>query len=399
METKEGMEPPRMCKRLATLFALLAVAGVSIAQGPDLRKLTLAQRQFYLSGQRGAEWLQRANRPDGRFVFGHVPALRTSLEGNDYLAQAGAALALARASHTFADERSAAIARQALLTLLLDTINDPQDASLRYTRLPSELLDRVAAAGMLVSAIHELPDPGKDLLEQSNGLCLYLRSQQKSDGSLSSPASRSGEAYSGVALYGLLRSQQHLPASWKMDSVHKARQYYMAGWHKQKSLDFITWHSAAYTEAYLQTKERAFADSVFEMNDWLCTLQYDRFNLPNPLWLGGFKHWQEGREALTAPDMDSARCALSLAQACRTARQAGDVPRWQRYRAALEMCLHFVSTLQYNEGNTQHFVPEYRPVLVGAFHPSHQNGDLRLDCTQQAVAALTHYCKHLAHDE
>jgi hypothetical protein len=59
------------------------------------------------------------------------------------------------------------------------------------------------------------------------------------------------------------------------------------------------------------------------------------------------------------------------------------------------MSLQFVTTLQYTEANTQHFAEMFRPVLVGAFHPSHQDGNLRLDCTQHAVAALSHYVEHV----
>src|SRR5947208_2271501 len=59
------------------------------ARQRDLTKYTPQQRHFYLSGQRGMEWLQRANRPDGRFVHGLVPALRLPLEGDSYLRQSG----------------------------------------------------------------------------------------------------------------------------------------------------------------------------------------------------------------------------------------------------------------------------------------------------------------------
>src|SRR5262245_11937318 len=47
----------------------------------DLAKLSPLQRQMYLSAQRGADWLYRANQPDGRFKHGYNPSLNTSLEG------------------------------------------------------------------------------------------------------------------------------------------------------------------------------------------------------------------------------------------------------------------------------------------------------------------------------
>src|ERR671937_6369 len=51
----------------------------------DLAKLSPLQRQMVLSAQRGADWLRRANRADGRFEPGCIPALRVPLEGDHYL--------------------------------------------------------------------------------------------------------------------------------------------------------------------------------------------------------------------------------------------------------------------------------------------------------------------------
>ena len=121
----------------------------------DLAKLAPAQRHLYLSAKSGMEWLARCNKADGRFVPGYVLALRMPLEGDSYLHQAGAAFALARASAFFQDARGAAIAKQALLTLMLETTTDK---SARFTAAPEAFLNRLASAGLLTLAIHELPN-------------------------------------------------------------------------------------------------------------------------------------------------------------------------------------------------------------------------------------------------
>jgi hypothetical protein len=369
----------------------------------DLSKLPPLQQQMYLSAKGGADWLRRANRSDGRFVHGLVPALKAPLEGDHYLRQAGAALALARAARFFGDERCTAIARQATLTLLLDTTTESADASVRHSVLPSLLVNRLAAAGLLVSVINELPDPGDDLLEQSEQLCAYIRKQQGSDGSLNyADAETKSEVdpqgvslYPGEALYGLMLSQRHRPASWKTEAARKALPYYRSWWNVHKTTALVPWQTAAYTEAYLATKERAFADFVSEMNDWLCSLQYVQLDPRHPLWTGGFMEWAEGKAVASAPQVGSAAYAESLAEACRVARQAGDLPRYQRYREALERCLQFLNTLQYTEANTQHFADWYRDTLLGAFFASHQDGNVRIDYAQHAVCALVQY---LAYD-
>ena len=43
------------------------------------------------------------------------------------------------------------------------------------------------------------------------------------------------------------------------------------------------------------------------------------------------------------------------------------------------MGLQFVGRLQYTEGNTNHFAEWYRSRLVGGFHASQQDGNLRID--------------------
>ncbi len=373
----------------------------------DLSKLPPLLQQMYLSAQRGADWLHRSNRPDGRFVYGHLPALKMPLEGDHYLRQAGTAFALARAARFTQDERYTAVARQAVLRLLLDTAVDPSDPQVRATTLPSIVVNRLAAAGLLLLAIHELPAPGEDLLEQAEQLCHFIRKRQRPDGSLSytdqteavTTANVDPEGinhYPGEALYGLMLSQRHRPVPWKTEVVRKALAYYRPWWRGHKSVAFVPWQTAAYTEAYLRTKEQAFADCVHEMNDWLCGLQYAQLDPRHPLWYGGFMEWADGRPAAVEPQVSAAASAESLAEACRVARQAGDVPRHQRYREALERCLQFVTTLQYTDANTQHFADWYRPVLLGGFHASHQDGNLRIDYTQHAVSALVQYLTYVA---
>jgi hypothetical protein len=92
----------------------------------------------------------------------------------------------------------------------------------------------------------------------------------------------------------------------------------------------------------------------------------------------------------------SAGYAEGLAEACRVARTAGDLQRFRRYGEALERCLQFVATLQYTDANTQHFAAWYRPRLVGGFHTSDQDGNLRIDYTQHAVCAMVQYLTYVA---
>lgn len=370
------------------------------------KKLPPLQRQMYLSACRGAEWLYRQNGVQGRFAYGYLPALNTPMEGDHYLRQIGAAFALARAARFNANKDYAARATQAVLALLGDTVTEPQNPQVRHTQLPSAVVNRLAAAGLLVLAINELPAPQPDLLEQSEQLCNYIRLQQQPDGSLSytdSPDEKlTGDDvdgvnyYPGEALYGLVRSQQARPAAWKLDVLRRALAYYQPWWRVHKNMAFVPWHTAAYTEAFLLTKEPAFAAWVHELNDWICGLQYVNFDARHPLWEGGFMGWTDGKPVNAAPQISSASYAEGLAEACRVAREQGDLAHYRQYSEALEHCLQFLTTLQYTDANTTHFAPWYRPKVLGAFHASDQDGNLRIDYTQHAVSALVQYLTYVA---
>jgi hypothetical protein len=366
------------------------------AQPPrDLSQLNNMQKEILLSAQRGAEWLYRMNTVKGRFTPGLAPALQdVVLEDDHYLRQAGSAYALARAARFLREDRYTARATQTILALLDDTALDPKDQT-RCTSMPSSVVNRLASAGLLVLAINELPDPQADLLESSEQLCNFIRRQARPDGSLAGADGKAAEeadavSYPGLALYALMRSQVRRPAAWKTDLVRKAIVAYRPWWRDHKNLESVPWLTAACTETYLASKDQAAADFVFEMNDWLCSLQYPLDAQHERTW-GGFKGWAEGRPTETPPTIVSACYAEALTNACRTARQAVDLDRYRRYQGVLQMDLQFVTRLQYTEGNTSHFAEWYRSRLVGGFHASQQDGNLRIDATQFAVSALLQF--------
>ncbi len=383
------------------------------APAHDFSRFTVQQKQLYVSARTAADWLQRCVRPDGRFGYVATTALRGRNDNDHYLRQAGAAVALARSARFFQDEQLAAVATRSLLTLLLATGSDEKDPQARHTAVPSTAVNRLAAAGLLVRGIHELPTPAADLLAQADQLCHYIRLQQRADGGLgaetgdgrTAEAPEAAAAHAAEALHGLAVSQRLRPAPWKVELLRKALAHYHPRWQGRKALAPLPGFVAAWTEAYLTTKERPFADALLELCDWLCTLQYREPDPLHPLWAGGFKGWAAALEASRGapraaaheePDVTSARHAEALADGCRVTRQLGDALRHPRYRDALERALGFVLTLQFTSANTQHFAGWYQREVVGAFHASHQDGNLRLDYTQHGTCALLHHLTHVA---
>jgi hypothetical protein len=336
-----------------------------------------------------------------------MPDLNRPVEGDHYITQARATLALARAARVFKDERYAARARQAVLTLLAETAPDPSDPQARCTTLPSAAANQLGAAGVLLACIHELPDPAPDLLEQGEQLARFIARRQHADGSIrladttTQTNDREGvEQHTGDALYGLMRSHVRRPASWKIDVARRAAVYYSKARPAHKRTTVAVGHTSAFSEAFVQSKERSrdatMAGYVFEMADWLCDRQLRQLDPRHPRWQGGFVDSVAIDSQTTMPTAASATCAAALIDASRATRQKPDADRYVRYKDAATAGLQFVMTLRYTESNTQHFAPAYRQTaLLGGFHASPVDGALRLEDTAHAVAALAAYWEHV----
>lgn len=362
----------------------------------DLSKMSAPTRRIYLSARAGAEWMLRAdNSATGRFLAGWNPALGVPLETDSYLHQCGATYALAKAARYFGDERYLMKARQAILSLLVETGTDPNDAACRCTTLPTIVVNPLAAAGLLLMAIHELQSPAEELLKSGEELAQFIRKQQQPDGSfrVGERGTLDAEAvriYPGMALYGLMMSQRNRPASWKREAALKAIQHYHAQWRSNPSLAAGAWLTLAAAECYVQGHDQKLADRVFEMSDWACEQQYGQ-NSTNPKWLGGFMAHENGKRVLSAPRIDCAVNLEALAAACLVTRHVPDAQRYAKYREALGMGAEFLVGLQFGESNTLHFSHGYRAAVIGGFHPSHNDGNLRIDYNRHAVCALIQY--------
>jgi hypothetical protein len=354
------------------------------------------------STQIGMEWLFRFHQPHGRFLPGFLPAVNLIMEGDHPLRQALATFVLARAARFTGDERYLARANQAILTLLSDTMVDPAQPGVRFPAQRSIVCNRLGMAGFIVMAINEVTDPGADLLTKSEELCAFIQRQQRQDGSLSY-ADEQGEdgllvepdgvnQFPGPALYGLILSQRLSPRAWKVEVVRKGIGYYQKWFPAHPNPTMVPWMTAACCEAYLQTKENIFCEFAFQMNDWLLASQYEHQTRTamRRQWSGGFMGFEKGKFVESVPTIDSARYAQSLADCCRMIRQMAspDTQRYDRYRLATLRASEFLATLQFDETNTQHITAKYRFWMVGGYHPTYFDGNLRVDQSACGVSAM-----------
>src|SRR5262249_25418564 len=157
------------------------------------------------------------------------------------------------------------------------------------------------------------PEVGKDLLDKADELGNFLQQQLRADGSIAMiDSAEEVENFSGPTLLGIARSHHLRPAAGKLYALHNALVHYHGCWRARKNMAMIAEHTAALTDAFLLTRERAFADFVFEMNDWLITHQYQNMETARQSWSGGFRPWADGKAVVMPPDIRSAAAAQSL---------------------------------------------------------------------------------------
>lgn len=345
----------------------------------------------------GSTWMAKRHKSDGRFTHGYNPALRQETSGDHDLRQARAALAMAQAAKFAGDPKHSVVASQAILTLLASTKVAPNDPTCRVPVAMSVVCNRAGFAATLALAVYELPRADDKLVEEAERLCEFVRRSLRTDGSVhytdgpnDAPTQvdpNGVNEYPGAALQALAVGNRVRPADWKKDAVRRGVAHYLGVFRAKRHPLLAATVTPAAAELYAQTKEAALASAAFEMNDWLCTLQVG----PTERWPGGFRA-AGGAASETLSTAETGLLVQSLACGYQLTRLTADLTREAKYRAAAADAANFVCSVQFLEENTRHFENAFRAsTLIGAFHASPSDGNLRIDATACAVTGLLRY--------
>jgi hypothetical protein len=123
---------------------------------------------------------------------------------------------------------------------------------------------------------------------------------------------------------------------------------YYRDWHLGENLNpaSVPWHTQAYFMVWQETRDPELKDFIFEMNDWLLSIQQGPEDVPYADMAGRF-YAPHGR--YSPPHASSTGVYLEgLSDALRLARAVGDSERTEKYDAAIRLGLRSLLQLQFD---------------------------------------------------
>jgi AMMECR1 domain-containing protein len=337
--------------------------------------------------EEGTEYLLRSQRSDGGFVYEYAPATGEYVTGDNLVRQVATAWVLAAL-----ERRAGTVRLRAALTRALDWISArTRRASHHSSGLVVADDPDVAQLGAVAFGLLTVVTVGDGALRATaTRFADAILSLQQADGRFHThfPPATEPEAedfFPGEAMLALMHLHMREPDARYPEALKRAFRYYREHFRRRRSTAFVAWQMAAYAHLFRLTRERQYADFVFEMADAILSIQHVGAAVPYPDYVGGYR-------SLRVPGVTSATYNEGVLEAYDLARITGDRERTARYQRAALLGALFTLRLQFTRENTYYIAHADR--VLGAFRASLADSTLRIDHTQHALNSLlkTEHC-------
>jgi AMMECR1 domain-containing protein len=329
----------------------------------------------------GADYLLRAQRPDGGFVYEYAPATAAYSTQDNLVRQVATAWVVAALGSRRGTARHGEAVARALTFIAARTRRAASDgAALVVADDPD-----TAELGAVAFGLLTLVTAGDGALRGTAArLAEAILSLQRPDGGFHThfpPATqpKSENFFPGEAMLALMHLHARYPDPRYPEALRRALPHYRAYFRRVRSTAFAPWQMAAYSRLFQLARDRACAEFVFEMADALLPLQFVGGTAPYPDYVGGYA----GRRA---PGITTATCNEGVVDAYDLARAIGDRERAARYHRAALLAALFTLRLQFTPENT--YYVQHPERVLGAFRASLVDSILRIDHTQHALNSL-----------
>jgi AMMECR1 domain-containing protein len=333
----------------------------------------------------GANWLMNNQLENGSYAYLYYPSRDLYDADNNILRQSGCAYALAFLGRVLGNKDLTTSSKKAI-DFLIRHIRQTRDGKLAYVYFNTRA--SLGANGLLLLAIAELEDYSENdkyhLIAKK--IADSILAMQNEDGSfdmyyesVTPEEDGAQDYYPGEAMLALVKFYQRERDERFIDCLRRAFIYYSNYWQGNKTTAFVPWQTSALVELYKITKDRKYADFVFQMNDWMLKRQYNETDSPYKDYIGGYRRKY-------FPGINTASYAEGMADAYWLAKLMKDNKRMESYGKSLLSSARFIMNLQFTKDNMYYISDPLK--VEGGFKESIVANNLRNDYVQHAVLSL-----------
>ncbi len=330
------------------------------------------------------DWLLAQVAPSGAATYKYWPSSGKYSNANNMIRQFMASAALARIALRRGDAASAATVQRNFAFNFAAFYSQENGLGLIHE---GDKIKLGAAAVALIACL-DLPDPAP-FQPQITALARFILSMQNQGGSFRTfltPADRTDcqNFYPGEACLALMRLFAVTRDESLITAVTRAFAHYR-DWHRaDRNPAFVPWHAAALCHLHRHRPDPDIAAFVFEMSDWLLTIQQGR-DRPADVW-GEF--FDPARPDFGPPHASATGVYLEgLIEAWDLARSLGDSARAEAYRKAILSGLRSLRQLQFRHPSDMFYLSR-RTRVLGALRTTTYDNTIRIDNVQHGLMAI-----------
>jgi hypothetical protein len=358
---------------------------VSMVRGNEVVPFSAVdQKSTRALAERMAGYLKTNVQPDGRMVYMYFPSRGEESSDNNMIRQYMASVALVRWGVHEKDQVTLALAEKNLVYNFAHFYK--QDGELGH--ISYEGKSKLGAAALAALAIVEAPFRA-NFAQFEGPLRKFVEHMQQEDGSFKtfygSSQNDNQNFYPGEALllWSTIYAQDR--SSELLERFMRAFRYYRT-WHRDnRNPAFIPWHTQADFRVWQVTKDKELVDFIFEMNDWLLSMQeWDDVDYPD---IQGRFH-DPDRPQYGPPHASSTGVYIEgLIDAYRLAVALGDQKRQESYKRAIMRGLRSMMQQQFVDEVDMFYISKRTPVLGGIRTNVYDNA-IRVDNVQHPLMGI-----------
>ena len=336
----------------------------------------LTERQ----GKLHVHYLLRHLREDGSFFSGYQPFHNRLFESVDTARQAHGAWVLARANKAFGGDDVKNAAEKVIDSLLVQIKEGEKRGP---ATLPDLFSATVAESSFLLLALSNLPDSDPRRASMKDLAATLWRSVEP-HGRISThnnPEASSPELYQdyfpGQVLLALAVACEQNVIAIDEERLRRSFQYYRHRFRYKRHFGQVTWLLQAFGKWWQVTRNRDFADFVFEIADWLLGYQQDK--------TGAFINDHQS----DTPGYTTAVYLEGIAAALKVADSVADKKRYDVYLDSLTRGFGFLDQLIIQERDRS-ILPNIEWAL-GGLRQGIYYSEIRTDFVQHSLSAILNF--------